>query len=261
MKNMLSERIATSVLTREEVMQNMPVIMGGTCAVETKEQTLKMARTLVKVGVDTMRGQLWKPRSSINSFQGVGLEGIDWLRQAKEETGLRIATEIVDKDHIDPTKGVIDILWVGSRNMQNFELLKALRRDDRPVILKRGFAATIEEWLQSADYIGRERVILCERGIRTPVDSTRFTLDLNGALVAKFDKGMPVLVDPSHPAGRRDLVPNLAYAAIAAGLDGVIVETHEDPDNAKSDNAQQVLPEVFEEMVGKIRSIHHLMNS
>ncbi len=246
-------------ITRDELIKkNKPLIIGGPCSVESREQIRHLAKELTGMGVKILRCQLWKPRTDKESFQGVGLEGLEWLKEIKEEFGVLIATEIVDKDHIDPLQGVTDILWVGARNMQNYELLKALEKDSRPVILKRGFIATVDEWLKAASYIGHDRVILCERGVRTGADAMRFTLDLNAALVAKFDHKMPVIIDPSHTAGRSDMVANLAYAGMAAGLDGVVVEVHHDPENALSDRTQQITPKEFSEVVKIVKLLYKI---
>ncbi|MBI4035459.1 3-deoxy-7-phosphoheptulonate synthase [Candidatus Daviesbacteria bacterium] len=252
------ERIERSDIIRPDEF----AVAGGPCAIETEKQAFAVAQSLYEMEIRIYRGQLWKPRSSRDSFQGIGLAGIPWLNRIKRDFGMVIATEIVDKDQIKPTIDVVDIPWIGSRNMQNFELLKAIADDgtNRPVILKRGASATIKEWLQSADYIGRERVILCERGVRTSTDSTRYTLDLNGALVAKHDHGMPVIGDPSHPAGRRDLVLPLARAIVAAGLDGMVVEIHTNPEQALSDKDQQITPETFREMLRQTRAIYKVLN-
>lgn len=236
-------------------------VAAGPCAIESKEQYFGVSRALKVMGVGVLRSQLWKPRSSGKSFQGLGLDSLYMLARIKEETGMIITTEIVDKDHIAPTRGVVDVPWVGSRNMQNYELLKALAKDDRPVILKRGYGATIKEWIEAADYIGSERVILCERGIRSGTDSTRFTLDLNGALVAMYDKGMPVIGDPSHTTGRRDLVPALTRSIVAAGLNGIVVEVHNDPQHALCDADQQITPEIFKRVLEECRAIHQLISS
>ncbi len=249
------------MLTRSQLLKHKPLLMAGPCAVESRTQIIGVAIALKKMGVHVLRGQLWKPRTSPGDFQGVGEEGIPWLLEAKKNTGLLISTEIVDKDQIELVKNVSDILWVGARNMQNFELLKALGKDKRPVILKRGLINTVKEWLGAADYIGRNKVILCERGIRTGADSMRFTLDLNAALVAKHDHGIPVIADPSHTAGRRDMVAHLAYACIAAGLDGIVVEVHPDPEHALSDKTQQVSPKVFLQMVAMVQKLHKLVQS
>lgn len=247
------------ITTRDELLKNhQPLIMAGPCAVESKAQIRTIAKELSKMDVKILRCQLWKPRTDKDSFQGVGLKGLAWLREIKEELGILIATEIVDKDHIKPLKGIIDILWVGARNMHNYELLKALGQDSRPVILKRGLISTVDEWIKAAKYIGLDRVILCERGIRTGADAMRFTLDLNGALVAKYDHKMPVIVDPSHPAGRADMVPYLAYAGIAAGADGIVIEVHNHPEKALSDASQQITPSVFKEVINKVNAIYKL---
>lgn len=247
------------ILTRDEVLEdNKPLIIAGPCAVESRVQIRTIAKELKEMGVKILRCQLWKPRTDKDSFQGVGLKGLEWLREIKEELGMLIATEIVDKDHIKPLKGVTDILWVGARNMQNYELLKALGTDGRPVILKRGLISTVDEWIKAAKYIGLDRVILCERGIRTGADAMRFTLDLNGVLVAKYDHKMPVIIDPSHTAGRADMVPYLAYAGIAAGVDGIVVEVHHQPEKALSDASQQITPVVFKGVIDKVNAIYKL---
>jgi 3-deoxy-7-phosphoheptulonate synthase len=185
---------------------------------------------------------------------------LKWIKEVKDKYGFIIATEILDAEQISQTAFVADVLWVGARNMQNFELLKKLGNDPRPTILKRGFIATMDEWISSAKYIGLDKVILCERGIRTGADSMRFTLDLNSALVAKHDHKLPVVIDPSHPAGRKDMVAPLAYAGIAAGLDGAIIEVHPNPEVAQSDKAQQVTPAEFATMYSKILEIYSLVN-
>lgn len=247
------------IINRDKLLENnKPLIIGGPCAVESRNQIRAIAKELSKMGVKILRCQLWKPRTDKDSFQGVGLKGLKWLKEIKKEFNMLIATEIVDKEHIKLLKGVTDILWVGARNMQNYELLKALGQDNRPVILKRGLIATVDEWVKAAKYIGLERVILCERGIRTGADAMRFTLDLNGLLVAKYDHKMPVIVDPSHPAGRADMVPYLAYAGIAAGADGIVVEVHNHPEKALSDATQQITPDTFREVISQVKAIYTL---
>lgn len=245
-------------LRREDLLKNKPLIIAGPCTVESRIQIRTIARELSKMGVKILRCQLWKPRTDKESFQGVGLKGLSWLKEIKEELGVLIATEIVDKDYIKSVKGVTDILWVGARNMQNYELLKAVGQDDRPVILKRGLISTVDEWLKAAKYIGLEKVILCERGIRTGADSMRFTLDLNSALVVKYDHHVPVIIDPSHTAGRADMVPYLAYAAVAAGVDGIVVEVHNQPERALCDASQQITPKAFKEVIDKVISIYNI---
>ena len=248
------------MITRDELLQTKPLIIAGPCAVESREQLLSIAEKLHGMGIKVMRCQLWKPRTDKTSFQGIGPQGLEWLKEIKDKYGFIIATEVLDKDHVDVTQGVADILWIGARNMQNYELLKKLGDDPRPAILKRGFIATTDEWLASAKYIGLDKVILCERGIRTGADSMRFTMDLNTALVAKFDKNMPVIVDPSHSAGRADMVSRLAYAAIASGIDGLVIEVHSNPDTAQSDKSQQITPDIFEGIYKKVLEIYKLVS-
>jgi len=247
-------------MTREQLLQKKPLIIAGPCAVESYDQLITIAAALQELGVTVLRAQLWKPRSSPQSFQGLGIEALDIIKEVKQKTSMIIASEIVDGDQIELTRGIADILWVGARNMQNYELLKKLGKDDRPVILKRGLIATVDEWVSAAHYIGLDRVILCERGIRTGADSMRFTLDINSALVAKYDKNMPVIIDPSHTAGRRDLVPYIAYAAMASGIDGVVIEVHNDPENAWSDADQQITIETFRQMLPKLHQIYNLIH-
>lgn len=244
------------MLTRKQLLQNKPLIIAGSCAVESREQILSIAEKLHGMGITVMRCMLWKPRTDKDSFQGVGTAGLPWLAEVKEKYGMLITTEIVDAQQIEQTKGIVDVLWIGARNMQNYELLKKVGADGRPVILKRGLIATVNEWMASAKYIGMEKVILCERGIRTGADSMRFTLDINTALVAKHDFNMPVIVDPSHSAGRADMVTHLAYAGIAAGADGLAIEVHENPKEALSDNAQQITPDVFKNILSKVKEIY-----
>ncbi|MFZ1721604.1 MAG: 3-deoxy-7-phosphoheptulonate synthase, partial [Microgenomates group bacterium] len=178
------------------------------------------------------------------------------VSRVKKETKLLITMEVMTPKHIEATKGIADILWVGTRNMQNYELLKSMRNDPRPVILKRGLIATMKEWIGAAEYIGRDKVILCERGIRTGADSMRFTLDLNSMLVAQHDYGMPVLIDPSHTAGRRDMVSHLSYAAIAANADGLVIETHYNPDEEQVDRDQTITLSDFQKIVQITHKIH-----
>lgn len=240
------------------IKDHQPLIIAGPCAVESKTQINVIAKHLTEMGVKILRCQLWKPRTDPDSFQGIGLSGLKWLKEIKDKYKILIATEITDKHQIKATKGIVDILWVGARNMQNYELLKALGRDNRPVILKRGLISTVDEWMKAGKYIGLSRVILCERGIRTGADAMRFTLDLNGALVAKHDHGMPVIIDPSHTTGRADMVPYLSYAGIAAGMDGLVVEVHHTPEKALSDASQQITPKRFQELISHVRAIYKL---
>lgn len=244
------------MLSRKEILENKPLIIGGPCSVTSKEQIVRIATAVEEAGAHGLRAQLWKPRTSPDSFQGVGETGLDWIQAVKDQTNLIIMMEVMSPKHIELTKDLADVLWVGSRNMQNFHLLKAISEDPRPVILKRGLVATMKEWLGSADYCGREKVILCERGVRSAAGATRFTLDLNTALVAIHDHDMPVIIDPSHPAGRRDLVPPLAAAGAAIGADGVVIETHYDPETEPVDSDQTVTLETFKEVVHQLHQIY-----
>ncbi|NTU74277.1 hypothetical protein HGB07_09150, partial [Candidatus Roizmanbacteria bacterium] len=185
------------MIAREDLLKNKPLIIAGPCSVTSREQIFSIAEEVQKSGAHAVRAQLWKPRSRPDSFQGVGESGIPWLKELKEKLNIPIVMEIVAAAHLPLIAEVADVLWVGARNMQNFELLKEIAKYNKPVILKRGLISTVKEWLGAAKYIGEEKVILCERGIRTGADSMRFTLDLNSALVAKHDHKMPVIIDPS----------------------------------------------------------------
>jgi len=224
------------------------ILMGGPCAVESSLQMSRSAETVKEAGGKILRGGVFKPRTSPYSFQGLGLEGVNYLVQAAEKQGLLCVTEVIDAQSLNLVVDKVDIIQIGARNMQNFELLKIVGRIDKPVILKRGLSATVEEWLLAAEYIlsaGNPRVILCERGIRTYEPSTRNTLDLSAVGVAKELSHLPVIVDPSHAAGRRDLISSLSKAAIAAGADGLLIETHPNPAEATSDGPQSLTPEMF----------------
>jgi 3-deoxy-7-phosphoheptulonate synthase len=227
-------------------------VIAGPCAVESADQILDIARFLRDHGVDVLRGGAYKPRTSPYSFQGMETEGLDLLARAREETGLAIITEVVSAEDVPAVAEVADILQVGARNMQNFRLLQRVGRTDRPVFLKRGQSATLEEFLLAAEYVvaeGNPNVILCERGIRTFERYTRNTLDIAAVPLLKQLSHLPVVVDPSHATGRRDLVPPLAIAALAAGADGLMVEVHPDPENALSDGPQSLTYEMFARMM------------
>lgn len=223
-------------------------IIAGPCAVESREAYLEIALLLKDTGVHMLRGGAYKPRTSPYSFAGLGLDGLKILAEAREITGLPVVTEVLDPRDLDNVACYSDLLQVGSRNMQNFTLLKEVGRCSRPVILKRGLASTIEEWLLAAEYIldaGNAQVILCERGIRTFEQMTRNTVDIGAVALIKELSHLPVLVDPSHATGRRSLVAPVARAAIAAGADGLMIEVHQRPDEALSDGAQSLTPEGF----------------
>ena len=229
-------------------------IMAGPCSVESEEQIVQIAKDVKASGATLLRGGAFKPRTSPYAFQGLKAEGLDLLKTARRETGLPIVTEIMRASHIDMFENV-DIIQVGARNMQNFELLKELGKIDKPILLKRGLSATIEEWLMSAEYImagGNDKVILCERGIRTYETFTRNTLDISAIPVVKALSHLPVIVDPSHAAGKSWLVEPLAMAAVAAGADGLIIEVHNDPPHALSDGAQSLTPEQFDKVAKKV---------
>ena len=232
-------------------------IMAGPCSVENENQIVEIAKSVQKSGATLLRGGAFKPRTSPYAFQGLKSEGLDLLKTARKETGLPIVTEIMRVSHIDMFENV-DIIQVGARNMQNFELLKELGKTNKPILLKRGLSATIEEWLMSAEYImagGNDKVMLCERGIRTYETFTRNTLDVSAIPVIKKLSHLPVIVDPSHAAGKSWLVEPLAMAAVAAGADGLIIEVHNDPPHALSDGAQSLTPAQFYVVAKKLFSL------
>ena len=234
------------------------VIMAGPCAVESREQLFESAMAVKKAGAQFLRGGAFKPRTSPYSFQGLEEEGLKMLKEAKELIGLKIVTEVMDVHSVELVAQYADVLQIGARNMQNFPLLKAVGRINKPVLLKRGLAATLEEWLSAAEYIlseGNKDVILCERGIRTFETYTRNTLDLSAVPAIKKLSHLPIVVDPSHGTGKWHLVAPMAKAAIAAGADGLIIEVHPDPKNALSDGAQSLTPENFEALCQDIKVI------
>jgi 3-deoxy-7-phosphoheptulonate synthase len=234
------------------------VVMAGPCAVESEEQIFKIAKLVKDAGAKILRGGAFKPRSSPYSFQGLGEDGLKLLRAAANEFQLKVVTEVMDKSQIDLIEKYADILQIGARNMQNYTFLKDLGKASKPVMLKRGLAATIEEWLMSAEYIlsgGNQQVILCERGIRTFETATRNTMDISAIPVIKKKSHLPIVADPSHGIGIRDKVIPMARAAVAAGADGIIVEVHHDPDHALSDGAQSLYPDQFSQMMKEVRMI------
>jgi 3-deoxy-7-phosphoheptulonate synthase len=233
-------------------------LIAGPCTVESREQLLTTAEAVKECGASMLRGGAYKPRTSPYSFQGLGGEGLRLLAEAKAETGLPIVTELMDQRDLDAVLEVADVIQVGARNMQNYSLLAEIGRSGRPVLLKRGLAAQIEELLMAAEYVlkeGNDQVMLCERGIRTFETATRFTLDIMAIPVLKELSHLPVVVDPSHAAGKRDLVLPLSLAAAAAGADGIIVEVHNDPDAAICDGPQAVPTEAFGEYVDQVRAV------
>lgn len=233
-------------------------VIGGPCSVESQENILQVAQIVKEAGGHLLRGGAYKPRTSPYAFQGLETEGIQYMAQAKKATTMPIVSEIMSAEKIDEFVEHVDLIQVGARNMQNFTLLKELGKINKPILLKRGLSATIEEWLMSAEYImagGNEQIILCERGIRTFEPYTRNTLDLSVIPIIKAKSHLPIIIDPSHATGNRKLVISMALAAIAAGADGLEIEVHNDPAHALSDGAQSLYPKQFEELIEKGRAI------
>ena len=237
---------------------NRIVVMAGPCAVENFDLLLSIAKAVKKGGAVILRGGAFKPRTSPYSFQGLGEEGLKYLVEVKKRTGLPIATELMDVRDLDIVERHADIIQIGARNIQNFDLLKEVGRSKKPVLLKRGMASTVKDWLLSAEYIlqnGNFNVILCERGIRTFETETRFTQDLSSIPVIKALSHLPIVVDPSHAAGRWGLVPSMAKAAVAAGADGLLIEVHSKPEEALCDGPQAMLPEKFSKLMTELKRI------
>ena len=236
--------------------------IAGPCTVESREQTMESARAVAAEGVTMLRGGAFKPRTSPYTFQGLGQEALEILKEAREETGLPLVTELMDPRHVELVVETTDVIQIGARNMSNFSLLEEVGRSSKPVLLKRGPSSTVEDLLMAAEYIvkeGNSEVILCERGIKTFETSTRFTLDIGAIPVLKQETHLPVIVDPSHPAGRRDLVLPLARAAVAAGADGIIVEVHPRPEEALCDGPQLIPTSEFPDFAAEIRALASLM--
>ena len=234
------------------------VVIAGPCSVESREQLLSVARSVKASGASMLRGGAFKPRTLPYSFQGLGLDGLKLLAEARQETGLPVVTEVMAPEDVAVVEEYADVLQIGARNMQNFPLLKRVGEASRPVMLKRGISATIEEWLSSAEYIlaeGNEDVIMCERGIRTFEKLTRFTLDLTAVPLLKELSHLPVIVDPSHGTGVRALVMPMAKASVAAGADGLLVEVHPRPEEAKSDGEQSLRPNEFQSLIEDLRPL------
>ena len=233
-------------------------VIAGPCSVESEEQILEVAKSVQKSGASALRGGAYKPRTSPYAFQGKGVEGVLLLDEARKATGLPIVSELMSADQLPLFEEAVDVIQIGARNMQNFDLLKKVGRVNKPVLLKRGLSSTIEEWLMSAEYImagGNPNVILCERGIRTFETYTRNTLDLSAVLAVKQQSHLPVVVDPSHACGKAWMVERMAMAAVAAGADGLIIEVHNNPSCALCDGAQSVTPAQFDDIMGKLRAV------
>ena len=236
-------------------------MIAGPCSVESEEQIVAVAKAVKESGATMLRGGAFKPRTSPYSFQGLGATGLEYLKVARQETGLPIVTELMDLSQLPLFKDV-DVIQIGARNMQNFDLLKAVGHQDKPVMIKRGMSATYEEWLMSAEYVmagGNENVILCERGIRTFESYTRNTLDLAAIPVLKKLTHLPIIIDPSHATGKSWLVEPLAMGAVATGADGLQIEVHNDPAHALCDGPQSLKPEVFDSLARKLLKLHEAM--
>jgi 3-deoxy-7-phosphoheptulonate synthase len=233
-------------------------VIAGPCAVESRDQLLQSAWAVKEAGAVALRGGAFKPRTSPYSFHGLAEKGLQYLAEARAETGLPVVTEVMDLRDVDMVAEYADCLQIGTRNMHNYDLLREVGRTSKPVLLKRGFAATVEEWLQAAEYVataGNLQIILCERGIRTFETALRFTLDLSGAAYAKQETHLPVIVDPSHATGTHKLVDAMALAALAAGLDGLEIEVHPHPDRALSDGPQSLTPRRFASLMKQLRTV------
>lgn len=238
--------------------QEKIALIGGPCSVESEEQIVRIAKEVKEAGGTMLRGGAYKPRTSPYAFQGLETAGIEALLEAKRRTGLPIVSELMDVEHIPEFEKHVDLIQIGARNMQNFSLLKAVGKIDKPILLKRGLSNTIEEWIMSAEYImagGNENVILCERGIRTFEKYTRNTLDLSVIPIIKEKTHLPIIIDPSHATGNWKWVESMSLAAIAAGADGLIIEVHDTPDKAWSDGAQSLKPEKFKSIIEKGRVV------
>ena len=238
------------------------VVIGGPCSVEGEESVMRIAKAVKEAGGCMLRGGAYKPRTSPYSFQGMGLEGLKCMYKAKQEYNMPIVSELMSEKKLDEFEEYVDLIQVGARNMQNFDLLKALGKSKKPVLLKRGLANTMEEWIMAAEYImagGNENVIMCERGIRTFETYTRNTLDLSVIPIIKSKTHLPIIIDPSHATGDRKLVESMSLAAIAAGADGLIIEVHDNPECAWSDGAQSVTPDAFKTLIEKGKKIANVI--
>lgn len=238
-----------------------PIVMGGPCSVEGQAHILHTAHMVKEAGAHVLRGGAYKPRTSPYEFQGLGMEGLKYLKEASVATGLPIISEVMAAEHVEAAQEFIDIIQIGARNMYNYELLKELGKTSRPVLLKRALSATISEWLNAAEYImcaGNKQVILCERGIRTFETQTRNTLDLSAVPILKKMCSLPVVVDPSHGTGRRDLIRTMSRAAIACGADGLLIEVHECPEQAFSDGEQSITPDTLADIVADTKMLYEL---
>ncbi len=237
-------------------MDSRPILIAGPCSVESREQVIETALALKEIGMDVLRGGVFKPRTSPFDFQGLGLKGLEYLREAGDLAGVPVVTEVTDVSLLEPVAELADIIQIGSRNMYHYALLKEVGKLNKPVLLKRGMSATIKEWTMAAEYIaqsGNTNIILCERGIRTYETHTRNTLDLSAVPLMKTETGLPVLVDPSHGTGRRELILPMSRAALACGADGLMIEAHIRPAEALCDGPQSLSPEQYRQLVQGIQ--------
>ena len=259
MKNNLFDRnLKTEITTDNKIVtvKEDKIIIAGPCAIESYDQLLKTAEFIKSKGANILRGGAYKPRTSPNSFQGLKEEGLEILKAVKQKTGMAVITELMDIRELDKLYEVTDIIQIGSRNMQNFSLLTEVGKQDKPIMLKRGISATIDEWIGAAEYIamaGNNKIIMCERGIRTYNDYTRNTLDLAAVPIIQKETGLPVVVDPSHATGIRYLVKPMSIGAFAVGADGIMVEVHPEPENALSDGMQSLNFNEFEDLINNIK--------
>ncbi|WP_052951925.1 3-deoxy-7-phosphoheptulonate synthase, partial [Paraclostridium benzoelyticum] len=255
MKNLFSNDLNINITEKLEI-PNDKIIMAGPCAIESYEQLLETAKFIKSNGANMLRGGAFKPRTSPKSFQGLKEEGLEILKAVKKETNLPVITELMDARDLDKLYEVADVIQIGSRNMQNFTLLSEVGKQDKPVMLKRGISSTITEWIGAAEYIaigGNNKIIMCERGIRTYNDYTRNTLDIAAVPIIKKETNLPVIVDPSHATGVRYLVKPMSIASLAAGADGIMVEVHPNPGEALSDGAQSLHFEEFKDLMESIK--------
>lgn len=258
-KNIFDENFKFEINLSDEkkiIVKEDRLVMAGPCAIESYEQLLETAKFVKSKGANILRGGAYKPRTSPGSFQGLKEEGLEILKAVKKETGLPVITELMDARELDKLYEVADIIQIGSRNMQNFTLLTEVGKQDKPVMLKRGISASISEWIGAAEYIavgGNQKIIMCERGIRTYNDYTRNTLDLAAVPIIQKETGLPIIVDPSHATGVRYLVKPMSIASLAAGADGIMVEVHPDPVNALSDGMQSLYFDEFEDLMNSIK--------
>jgi 3-deoxy-7-phosphoheptulonate synthase len=241
-----------------EIGGSRPIIIAGPCSVESREQVIETAKALKAIGVDMLRGGVFKPRTSPYAFQGLGVEGLKYLKEASVITGLPIITECMEEKYLETVAEYADVIQIGSRNMYNYPLLKAVSKMDKPVMLKRGISATINEWVMSAEYLaseGKKNIILCERGVRSVDNYTRNMLDLTAVPIMQHETGLPVFVDPSHGIGIRELILPMSKAAIACGANGLMIEVHINPDEALCDGEQSLTIEQYKKLYDEITSM------